>query len=513
MQRYTMFFAMALLVTALPAAAAPGPEAAPVRVDEPLSEGTMSDQAGDQFTSFLQRVYSLPEGARQAVADSFYQAAGNLPLIVADSAVYYLYRGGATSVALAGDANGWDPSRHAFNRVSGTNLWFLRQTYEPDARLDYKFVLNNSSWILDSRNPLLCYGGYGPNSELRMPEYPPAAECMTDTSVSGGTLEQGSFVSTILGNSRFLRVYLPADYDPEREDGYPLVLFHDGLEFLALGDVKTVLDNLIGWKRIEPMIGVFVPPVSAGQRIEEYSGATAVHFERFIIEELMPHIDATYNTSRDPSKRAMMGPSLAALISAQICFHHPEVFGLSGLYSPAMWPNERAVLMQLLASARPFQKCYIDAGSYEPSLIGDAETLFTHLLDNGVEARFRLWHEGHSWGSWRAHVDEALEFFFPLSTGIERIGEVGTPAFQLHPAYPNPFNAGVTLEFSLPQPARVALEIFNVRGELVEQLLQGGLQAGRYRYLWMAAGRPSGLYIYRLRVGADVHTGRVLLLR
>ncbi len=513
MKSYTLFLAMALLVMALPAATAPGPEEAPDVGNKALSEGAMSDQAGDQFTSFLQRVYSLPEGERQAVADSFFQAAGNLPLIVGDSAVYYLYRGAATSVALAGDANGWDPSGHALNRVSGTSLWFLRQIYEPDARLDYKFVLNNSSWILDPRNPLLCYGGYGPNSELRMPAYPPAAECSTDTSVRGGTIDKGNFSSAILGNNRLLRVYLPVGYAPEREEGYPLVLFHDGLEFLALGDIKTVLDNLIGWKRIEPMIGIFVPPVSAGQRIEEYSGATAAQFERFIIEELMPHIDATYNTARDPARRGMAGPSLAALISAQICFHHPEVFGLCGLYSPALWPNERAVLRQLLASAHPFQRCYIDIGSYESSLIGDAEALFAHLLDNGVEARYRLWHEGHSWGSWRAHVDEALELFFPLSTGIERIGEGGMPDFQLHPAYPNPFNAAVTIEFSLPRPEQVGLGIYNVRGELVEELLQGVLQAGRYRHRWTAAGRPSGLYIYRLRAGAEVRTGRVLLLR
>ena len=112
-----------------------------------------------------------------------------------------------------------------------------------------------------------------------------------------------------------------------------------------------------------------------------------------------------------------MGPSLAALISAQICFHHPEVFGLCGLYSPAMWPNDRVVLRQLLATARPFQKCYIDAGSYEPSLIGDAQALFAHLLDGGVETRYRLWHEGHSWGSWRAMSMKRSSSSFPSRRG------------------------------------------------------------------------------------------------
>jgi enterochelin esterase family protein len=465
------------------------------------------------FADFLSHIYSLPETQRQAAADSFYQSAVVLPLIEADSIVYFLYRGGATRVTIAGDANGWDPSALVMTRIAGTNLYYARQLYEPDARLDYKLVLNNSSWILDPKNPNLCYGGYGPNSELRMPGYPPARECTADPLLPAGRLENESISSTILGNTRPLRIYLPPAYDAVRPKGYPLVLFHDGLEYLSLGAAKAVLDHLIAWQRIEPLIAVFVPPVSAAQRIEEYSGATAANFERFIIQELMPRIDSTYNTAREPSERAMLGPSLAALISAQICLHHPEAFGMCGLYSPAMWPNSKAILAAVLAAPQPFAACYIDVGSYEPSLLADARELDQRLRGSGVAVRYRLWHEGHSWGSWRAHLDESLEFFFPYATRVDRIDAEVPREFTLFPAYPNPFNAGLTLEFALPRATEVSLRIFNLRGEEVQQLVRAQLPPGRYLYRWSAIDQPSGLYIYQLRAGAQVDSGKAILIR
>jgi len=465
------------------------------------------------FNEFLQYVQSLPEAQRQAAADSFMQMTGPLPLVEADSIAWYLYRGSAATVTIPGDANGWDSNALPMTRIAGTSLFYARQVYETDARLDYKFVINNSSWILDPRNPNQCAGGYGPNSELRMPGYPAARECAADPGVAPGRIEQGSITSAILKNTRPLRIYLPAGYDPARPGGYPVVLFHDGLEYISLGAAKTVLDNLIGWRRIAPVIAVFVPPVSASLRIEEYSGSTAANFERFILEEVMAQVDSSWNTAKDPAARAMLGPSLAALISAQIVFHHPEAFGLAGLYSPAMWPNDRALLNDLLAAAAPFTRCYIDVGSYEPSLFGDAVRLYEHLRGEEASVKFRVWHEGHSWGSWRAHLDEALEFFFPPASGVERISSQEPGQFTLFPAYPNPFNAALTLEFDLPRAAEVSLQLFNLQGAEVERLVEGELASGRYRFRWDAAGQPSGLYFYRLRAAAQIRTGKALLIR
>ena len=482
--------------------------------EEPMPDSWLQRTHQDSgFTGFLKRINSVPEPQRQAIADSFLLAAGTLPFIEADSLACFLYRSTAATVTIAGDANNWDPSATPMTRISGTTLFYARQVYENDARLDYKFVVNNSNWVLDPKNPNLCYGGYGPNSELRMPAYPTAAECAPSPGLAEGRFEMQSIRSDLLKNTRALRVYLPAGYDTSREKGYPVVLFHDGLEYISLAGAKTILDNLIGWNRIEPLIAVFVPPVTASARIEEYSGATAALFERFIIEEVMTHVDSSWHTSRAPAERAMLGPSLAALISAQICLHHPEAFGLCGLYSPALWPNARGVLNEILAAAKPFQKCYIDAGTYEPSLRSDAARLHQHLQGSATEVKYRSWHEGHSWGSWRAHLDESLEFFFPRLSGVERVGSGPPRDCHLYPAYPNPFNAVLTIEFTLPREAEVALRLFNAKGQEVGRLVQERLQPGHYIRRWNAAGEPSGLYCYQLDVNKRISTGKALLIR
>ena len=122
----------------------------------------------------------------------------------------FLYRGPATLVALAGDMNGWTPNE-AFTQVSGTNLFYRADEYEMDARLDYKFVLNDKQWIFDPWNPRRITGGLGPNSYFAMPDYSPPPELEPGPSLRHGTIEEFSFASRILDNERAAKVYLRRD--------------------------------------------------------------------------------------------------------------------------------------------------------------------------------------------------------------------------------------------------------------------------------------------------------------
>jgi hypothetical protein len=88
--------------------------------------------------------------------------------------------------------------------------------------------------------------------------------------------------------------------------------------------------------------------------------------------------------------------------------------------------------------------------------------------------------------------------------------------------YPNPFNPATTVPFAVPRaeadPLPVALEIFDTLGQRVRVLVDEPLAGGRYQAVWDgrdAAGRPvaSGVYLCRLRAGADAHVTRMLLLR
>ena len=69
--------------------------------------------------------------------------------------------------------------------------------------------------------------------------------------------------------------------------------------------------------------------------------------------------------------------------------------------------------------------------------------------------------------------------------------------------YPNPFNPQTTISFSLPDAEAVTLQVFDMRGRLVKNLVNGVRGAGEHHVLWDGAdngGRPvaSGSYVYRL---------------
>src|SRR3989339_955036 len=246
--------------------------------------------SGQTFNDFITRLNVAPIQDRPAIVDSFMNAAGSFPFIEGDTLTHFIYRGSSSSVNLAGDQTGWDPSGHSFNFISGTDFWYLNADYEADARLDYKFVLTGNNWILDPLNPYTCSGGFGPNSELRMPDYVAAPEIQYYPAIPHGSIQDTMFFSSNMNNTRRIRVYLPPGYSSSTDD-YPLMLFHDGLEYISLANADRVLDYLINEQTIEPVIGIFVPPVN---REAEYAGNLQDEFGAFITEEVMPWVDASF---------------------------------------------------------------------------------------------------------------------------------------------------------------------------------------------------------------------------
>lgn len=90
--------------------------------------------------------------------------------------------------------------------------------------------------------------------------------------------------------------------------------------------------------------------------------------------------------------------------------------------------------------------------------------------------------------------------------------------FALAQNYPNPFNPTTEIEFALPSPGVVHLDIYNVVGQRVRELVGGYLPAGRHRVTFDSRsedGRTlaSGVYFYRLIAGANTETRKMLLVK
>lgn len=362
------------------------------------------------FQDFLDWLGGAEPDERAALVDSFMTdaAPGGFP-ILEDTLAHFVYRGNAvSSVGVPGDFNGWNPNSDRMTRVQGTDFFYRTKTFETDARLDYKFVLNGSQWILDPLNPSTMMGGFGPNSELAMPGYVQPEEVLYRADIAHGELSSFIFRSDILNNNRTVRVYLPPGYDVKTEKRYPTLYVNDGGEYMTIAAMNNVVDYLIDRGELEEVIVVFVNPVN---RNTEYWMNAA--YKNMVVTELVPYIDASYRTLVEPSSRGIMGASLGGLTSRYVSFEHPDVFGLCASQSGAFYVVGDDMVRAISDGPLEDIRMYLDWGTYEAEIAESNYDVRDALVDKGYSVALFEYNEGHSWGSWRAHTDDILKALFP----------------------------------------------------------------------------------------------------
>lgn len=92
-------------------------------------------------------------------------------------------------------------------------------------------------------------------------------------------------------------------------------------------------------------------------------------------------------------------------------------------------------------------------------------------------------------------------------------GAIELPETISMSAYPNPFNAAVTVNFTTPQNSPVNLSVFNVMGQKVATLHQGPIQAGSHQVSWDATHEATGVYLLHLESGSERRTQKLLLVK
>jgi photosystem II stability/assembly factor-like uncharacterized protein len=96
---------------------------------------------------------------------------------------------------------------------------------------------------------------------------------------------------------------------------------------------------------------------------------------------------------------------------------------------------------------------------------------------------------------------------------VEGIDEAMPSNMQLGQNYPNPFNPSTTIPYTVNERSNVTLEVFDSHGALVNKLVDRTVDPGSYTASFDARAYPSGSYFYRLTIGADRITKKMLLMK
>jgi enterochelin esterase family protein len=401
-----------LLMAACSNAGDPTP---PGRTQDPPADDPLPFDSYADMKQHLLGIVEMPAGAARtaaldALADTL-RAHELFPFVAGDS-VAFLYRGDANSVTFPGDFNGWQPTPPRAERLGDTDVWVQEEVFPLDARLDYKVVRDGSIWTLDPENPRVQRSGYGDNSELRMPGYVPSPYVDRRDGVPRGDLSAGSLASARLGYTVDYQVYTPFGYVGLSE--LPVIYVTDGHEYAdpLMGSMVVVLDNLIADGLLRPVIAVFIDPRVGGQNIRHEQYILNEDFVRCVADELVPAVDGAYRTSNDRRDRGILGTSLGGLNSAWFALRATDTFYRIAIQSPAYQAGDGAIIGLWDAAPRLDVDIFMSWGTFND--FGEHTEQFQDILDaKGYDYAHMVVNEGHSWGNWRALLDDVLLGFWP----------------------------------------------------------------------------------------------------
>ena len=111
------------------------------------------------------------------------------------------------------------------------------------------------------------------------------------------------------------------------------------------------------------------------------------------------------------------------------------------------------------------------------------------------------------------------EFLIEIKANLH-VSDIDIPGLvtRLHGNFPNPFNPETTIRFSLGKDANVEISIYNIRGQLVKQLVNEEYAAGLHDIIWNGTdthgrGVASGVYFYRFITPESSQVNRMILMK
>ena len=344
------------------------------------------------------------------------------PLYRPDITVF-AFRGDADEVHLVHFGIGLPDDLH-FERLGESSWWTLCLDLPAGTRLEYQLGViqgDDRHTFKDPLNPFESRNPFGSNSVCRSSGYAVPPWAIHEPHVPAGSQRSLTIPSRALDRPVSTTIYLPAGFDIHDPHRYPLLVLHDGTDYLHFADASVVLDNLIDRGLIPEMVVAFCDPAD---RLREY--ANDERHAAFIADELVPYLDAHLPLISDPRSRCLGGASFGAIAALSTAVRRPHVFERlllqSGSFVGAthgpierddpLWAPVQAFVRGYVEDPQPVARLVtVSCGLYEP-LILEHRAMRSILRQTGMTVMSAEILDGHTWGCWRDDLGISLPWLF-----------------------------------------------------------------------------------------------------
>jgi enterochelin esterase-like enzyme len=256
--------------------------------------------------------------------------------------------------------------------------------------------------------------------------------------VPHGQLREIHYFAKSTNTNRHAFVYTPPDYDRDTSKRYPVLYLQHGAGedetgWGRQGHAGVIMDNLIAEGKTKPFIIAMEyggNPFGGGRGRTNAAPVGATNrpaggprgnfnfsaFEKVLIEDFIPFIDANFRTIADQPHRAMAGLSMGGMQTRTITLAHLDKFSHVGVFSGGSIAltnitdmsafKEKVKLMFVSYGSRELGGDRINRG-------GDPKVNTEALKAAGVNAHFYVSQDtAHEWQSWRRSLREFAPLLF-----------------------------------------------------------------------------------------------------
>jgi enterochelin esterase-like enzyme len=299
-------------------------------------------------------------------------------------------------------------------------LWTMSTPVLAPEIYGYRFIVDGQP-MLDPRNTDVRNNLLGVEDNLTIPGTPPLPWELQ--SIPHGIVEHRYYTSQVVlglpNNQSDYYVYTPPGYNAKSGQKYPVLYLLHGFSDAAdgwytVGKANFILDSLIASGKAKPMLlvmtlgygnmAVLKGPRSPGLNDQNYD-----LYQKALLTEVIPQIEADYHVSKKREDRAIAGLSMGGHESLLVGLSHPELFDWVGTFSAGANANTVSELPPIGAQ-KPrllWMACGVDDALLKPN-----QVIIAALKAKGMPVTAIETPGHHQWPVWRDNLIQFAPLLF-----------------------------------------------------------------------------------------------------